>query len=126
MRVTTLVIIIVVIGGAAFFAHKAGYFGKAQQAVESSFKYQYNVGNGKYQTQKYEEAIKDFEQAVQNHPDDPGVPSAYVRMGDCYRELGQKDKAIQIYQKVLDDFPNYKLRGQVEQTIEKTRTLGTF
>ncbi len=126
MRVMPLLIIILVIGVVAFWAHKAGYFGKAQEAVEDSFSVNYNAGQGKYQTQKYEEAIKDFEQALKANPTHPDAPAAYVRMGDCYRELGQPDKAIEIYQKVVDDFPNYKLRGQVEQTIEKTRSLGHF
>ena len=126
MRVTTLLIIIVVIGGAAFFAHKAGYFGKAKQAVEESFGAHYNAGQGEYHTQKYQEAIQEFEKAIQLNPTHQDAPAALVRMGDCYRELGQRDKALECYQKVLDNYPNFKLRGQVEQTIEKTRTLGTF
>jgi tetratricopeptide (TPR) repeat protein len=126
MRVTTLVIIIVVLGAVAFWAKQAGYLGEAKAVVTDSFASHYNAGNAKYQTQKYQEAIQDFERALQLSPQDENAPAAVVRMGDCYRELGQKDKAIECYQKVLDEYPNFKLRGQVEQTIEKTRALGTF
>lgn len=126
MRATTFVIIIAILGGAAFYAHKAGYFGKVQQTVEDSFSTHFNSGQGKYQTQKYEEAIAEFEKAIKLNSKHQDAAAAYVRMGDCYRELGQPEKALEAYNKVLTDYPDFKLRGQVEQTIEKTRALGKF
>lgn len=126
MRVTTLIIIIVIIGGVAFWAHKAGYFGKAQTAVQDSFTSHYEVGQQKYRTMDYTGAIQELEAAIKAGPDHPEVPSALYRIGDCYREMKQNAKAIEVYQKVIQDYPDFKMRGQVEQSIEKTRTLGGF
>ena len=47
------------------------------------------------------------------------IGSQTFTIGDSYKELRQFDKAVEWYEKVLERFPEYKMRGQVEQAIEK-------
>jgi tetratricopeptide (TPR) repeat protein len=126
MRVTTLIIIIALVGGGLYYAWKNGYIGKAESTVDQSFDVHFGKGQSLYQVSKYEDALKELEKAVALDPKHAQAPDARVRIGDCYKELKQPQKAVETYEAVLKDFPNYKMRGQVEQSIEKVKSLGHF
>jgi tetratricopeptide (TPR) repeat protein len=126
MRVSTLVIVLAVLGGIGYFIWKGGYIDKMQADTKNTFSYHYNAGQSLYQTSKYDEAIKEFEAALAINAKDSEAPNAIVRMGDCYKEKKEPAKALECYERCLKEFPDYKLRGQVEQSIEKVKALKHF
>lgn len=123
MRVTTLIIVIAIVAGGAYFAWKKGYLGQAQQAAEQSFDVHFSKGQTLFQGMKYDEAIQEFQKALTLQPNHPQAPDALLRMGDCYRDMKQTDKAIETYEKIIKEYPDYKARGIVEKAIEKLKGM---
>jgi tetratricopeptide (TPR) repeat protein len=56
-------------------------------------------GNQLYKEAKFDEALVQFQQFLEKNPN---LYQIQVSIGDCYREKGEFDKAIEIYNKVLD------------------------
>ena len=126
MRFSRLIILIVIIGIAALIAWKKGYLGQAHQALDESFSV--HMGNGKrlYQETRYEEAIAELERAIELDPNHPDMPRALRCLGDCYKELRQPEKAVEVYREILEKYPDDKMRGDVEKTIMKVEELGYY
>jgi TolA-binding protein len=71
--------------------------------------------------EKYEQAIVVFSKIPQQHPDDPRVPSAWGRVGDCYFAMGNSDPknyttAITNYQQILN-FPGASISARSQAEI---------
>lgn len=56
-------------------------------------------------------------QLPESEPDT--IAQAYCFSGHCYRKLGQYKKAIEYYQKVVDNWPGYKLAWSAQFRIVK-------
>ncbi len=104
MRLVPLLIIIALIGGGAYYAYDKGYFAKAGEAAENSFGVNFGRGTKLYGEMKYEEAIASFKKAHGLEP----------------------EKALEWYQKVLDEYPDTKIRGQVEKAKELVGDIGHY
>jgi len=61
-------------------------------------------------------------------PSAPNTARAYNFGAVCYRRLGQHEKAIEYYQKVVDDWPDYEYAWdalfRIGRTYENLKTLG--
>jgi len=125
MRFTTLIIIIVVVVGGLWYANKAGYIEKLRKSADT-FDAHLARGKGLYQVQKYEEAIEELDKAIKADPNHGLMPRALRAKGDCYKELRQPDKAIEVYEEIIRKYPDDKMRGDVEKAIEKVRALGYY
>ena len=126
MRLSTFIIIVIIVGGGLFFAWKKGYIGKAEKAVEDSFSVHLAKGKRLYNSMKYDEAITELEKAIAVAPDHPDMPRALRCLGDCYKEKRDPKKAIEIYERIVKDYPGDPMIGNVEQAIEKVKALGHF
>jgi len=103
-------------------AHILARLNRREEAIETA-KYQItldpNHGNP-YDTYgeilqifgDYEEAIKKYEEALKVEPSGWFVDQTFLRMGDCYKELGMYDEALEAYKtgKILDErkSPTYR------------------
>lgn len=69
-----------------------------------------------YRERKYEEAIAIFHDLLEKYPDNPG---AQFSLGRCYSFMGECDKALEIYNKVLDNKKGQSLlpRGSIYYQI---------
>jgi TolA-binding protein len=123
MRVRTLVILIVLAAVGYKVAQRMGYFKKAEQAVTEGFAAHYAKGSGLYQTEKYEEAVKELLQAVEAEPKHKDAPDALRRAGECYRRLDKKEKSIECYERVLKEYPDYPQKVAVEAALAKVKTM---
>ncbi len=121
MRVSRVVIILLIIAGVAYFAHKKGYIGQAQQNVAKSFETHFQKGQVLFTQMKYQEAMEEFQKAIDLEPSNPKASDALFRIGHCYRDMRQKDKAIATYQKVIATYPDAANRGLVERALEQVR-----
>ena len=65
--------------------------------------YYFNMGNGSYRAESYEEAIPNLERAYRY---DPTNIDALFYLGNSYRSVGNTDKAKEVYAQVIDNFPN--------------------
>jgi Tfp pilus assembly protein PilF len=59
----------------------------------------FEEGNDLYDQKKYAEAAAKFEEFIAKNPT---VYQININIGNCYREMGEYDKAIESYNKILD------------------------
>lgn len=59
--------------------------------------------------EKYNDAITLCEKAIATHPKDPDLKTVYVNCGTAYDFLKKTDKAIEIYENGIREFPDYYL-----------------
>ncbi len=65
----------------------------------------YSKGSDAYYKSNYEEAIKYFNQYIaESEEDDVLMDMALYNLAGSYKELGNKNKAIETYQKLIDKF----------------------
>jgi len=89
---------------------------KARQAFESATRH--------YDLTEYREALADFKEAYRNYPD----PSFLFNIGQCHRQLGDKEQAIKFFRNYLSKVPDAPNRdavrtmiGHLEQLSEEER-----
>ncbi len=63
----------------------------------------YNVGYDAYRSEDYDTAIKNLERAYSY---DPTNGEALYNLGNSYNKKGNLDKAVEIYEQVIELFPN--------------------
>jgi len=76
--------------------------------------------NQLFNEQKYDEALASLEQFLEKNPD---VYQAYLNIADCYREKGELDKAIEEYNRVLEQAKKDELQGK-ETTAKALAGIG--
>ena len=66
---------------------------------------QYWLGEAFYDQKDYKSALVEFRKVVDNHPQGNKVPDALLKVGYCYSQLAEVDKAKQVWQQVLQVYP---------------------
>lgn len=61
----------------------------------------FNLGDAVYKQKRYEEAVKQFQLAVQNNPDPKVKAQAYHNLGNTYLEQRKWEDAIKAYKEAL-------------------------
>jgi len=70
---------------------------------------QYNRAVGLHNDEAYNLAAPEWKKFIETYPNDPKVPDAWHYLGVCQSKLGDLGKAVEAYQKVIKDFPDFKL-----------------
>ena len=76
--------------------------------------------NQLFNEEKYDEAITLLEQFLEQNPD---AYQTYLSIGDCYREKGEFDKAIEEYNRALEQAKMDDLMGK-EMTAKSLASIG--
>lgn len=66
---------------------------------------QYWIGETFYDQKRYKSALVEFRKVVDNHPNGNKVPDGLLKLGYCYHALGEKTKAKQVWQQVVQLYP---------------------
>jgi len=66
---------------------------------------QYWIGESYYGDKKYEDAILQFQEVIQQYGDHPKVAAALLKQGLAFKALGDEKNGRLILQKVVDTFP---------------------
>ena len=77
---------------------------------------EFNKANALFNEKKYDDAIVTLQSIIDQFPDKPEMMEFQYKIGDCYREKGDLDKALEVYEqvKVLSiKNENKTLQGQV-------------
>lgn len=79
---------------------------------------QYWIGESHYALRKYDKAIMDFEK-VFTFPNSNKSDDAQFKLGLCYLKKGDKQKAKEEFQRLLDVYPNSEYAGRVEKHLQQ-------
>ncbi len=90
---------------------------------------QYYLAESHFKLKEYILAAAEYEKLIRNYPDSKYADKARYKIGLCYYELSpnygldQKYtlKAIDEFQRFLEDYPNSPLRKDVEEKLKKCR-----
>jgi len=66
---------------------------------------QYWLGEAFYDQKRYQSALVEFRKVVDLHSDGNKVPDALLKLGYCYSQLGEGDKARTVWQQILRVYP---------------------
>jgi len=66
----------------------------------------YSKADKSYKDRRYEDAILEFQQLIDNYPKDWRVPNAYLKQGNALINLGRKKEAGFFFKTLIDKFPN--------------------
>jgi tetratricopeptide (TPR) repeat protein len=130
----TMLILIVILGGVGYYGHTQGWFGKAtgmQKEVANTFTARFANGNKLYQQEKYPEAIEELKKAYELDSTCSDAAVCLRRIAECYNDMAKtsKDpedikKALEYYDKCIEEFPDHKINAAVKNARMKAAELG--
>lgn len=106
---------------------KQGDFAKGEQVLreflqrypknELAVNAQYWIGEALYGEKKYENAILQFQDVIQNHPDHPKAPAALLKQGLAFHALGDLKNARVILEKVVASYPKSEEAAKAKERL---------
>ena len=66
---------------------------------------QYWLGEAFYDQKRYKSALVEFRKVVDNHPDGNKVPDALLKLGYCYHQIGEGEKARSVWRQIVRVYP---------------------
>jgi tetratricopeptide (TPR) repeat protein len=79
------------------------------------------VGNFYFKKGSFRAAAIRYAEAVKWNP---GFGDAWFRLGETYEKLGEKDKAIEAYEKLVEVQPDHKKASEARKKIGKKPSQG--
>ena len=68
--------------------------------------YEFLVAEFYFKKSSYRAAVGRFEQLLTKFPDYRKEPLVVYRIAVCYKKLGNKDKALEFYTRLIEKYPN--------------------
>ncbi len=88
--------------------------------IDASKRNKFMMGNCYYDLRKYELAINQYEEILDDEEKDPEI---LFNLGLCYRELGNFSRSLEIFDKYIIDFPEdghgYLGKGVIQNKFKK-------
>ena len=135
MRLVTLIIIAAIIVGGVLYAKKAGWLDKAaQQAQEAgdSFTAHRSKGGKHFLAMEYDEAIEEYQAAIDKEPNHPDVPEVMMRIARSHEQLSKKGNkeeelknAMDCYKALLEKYPDHSSVAQAKKNMEVIEVTGS-
>ena len=75
---------------------------------------------------KYNEALKIFNQIINQYPDSEKMMESILKSGFSHQELGNLSAAEAIFQRVIIDYPNSSASSLAEERLDKMKELDRF
>jgi tol-pal system protein YbgF len=83
---------------------------------------QYWLGESYYVTRNFDNAMREFEKLVAEHPDSQKLSHALLKVGYIHDELGQKEKAREVLTELTKSYPNSTAAGLATKRLERMRS----
>ncbi|MCG8383787.1 MAG: tol-pal system protein YbgF [Gammaproteobacteria bacterium] len=96
-----------------------GSFLVAYPSGDYSDNARYWLGESKYVSRLYPEAIADFERVVKDHPESPKVADAKLKIGYAYYELKRWDEAKSILSGLVSEYPDTPIARLAGKRLER-------
>ena len=96
-----------------------GSFLVAYPSGDYSDNARYWLGESKYVSRLYPEAIADFERVVKDHPESPKVADAKLKIGYAYYELKRWGEAKSILSGLVSEYPDTPIARLAGKRLER-------
>lgn len=83
---------------------------------------QYWLGESYYVTRNFDNAMREFEKLVAEHPESQKLTHALLKVGYIHDELGQKEKAREVLTDLTKNYPNSTAAGLATKRLERMRS----
>ncbi len=83
---------------------------------------QYWLGESYYVTRNFDNAVREFENLVTNHPDSQKLTHALLKIGYIHDELGRKEKAGEVLLDLTKNYPQSTAAGLAAKRLERMRS----
>ncbi|MCP4725690.1 MAG: tetratricopeptide repeat protein [bacterium] len=95
---------------------------RAAEAEDEALKYLYFKGGTKYPSRlELKNAVELLSNFLRENPNDEGAPESQYFIGQCQVQLGEIDKGIQAYNKVLENYPESEYAEIAKEEIERLK-----
>ena len=81
----------------------------------------YWLAESLFSQNKYDEALKIFNQIINQYPDSEKMMESILKSGFSHQELGNLSAAESIFQRVIRDYPNSSASSLAEERLNKIR-----
>ncbi len=79
----------------------------------------YYLGESYYAEDRFLESVGEFRYVAREYPDSRLVPSAYLKAGECYRELGENSLALRMYRDLIAKHPTSEQAQLARAALEE-------
>jgi outer membrane protein assembly factor BamD len=93
--------------GAWIWTRESGRFRNVNDITKENAREQLEYAESFEKTKDFKSALREYKKTVKHFPTSPEAATATFRMGVCYEELGNADKAFNAYREVLDKYPSF-------------------
>ncbi len=83
---------------------------------------QYWLGESYYVTRNFDNAVREFESLVTNHPDSQKLTHALLKIGYIHDELARKEKAGEVLTDLTKNYPQSTAAGLAAKRLERMRS----
>jgi outer membrane protein assembly factor BamD len=92
---------------------------KIRDCRDRQVQYEIYVGTFYYRTDEYRAAIARFEEALKAFPDTTRKDELFYDLERAYLKAGQKDKAREVYERLLREFPASPFFTEAKKVMDK-------
>jgi len=96
-----------VCAGAWIWTRETGRFRNVKDVTKENAREQFLYAESLEKKGDYRRALGEYKETVKHFPASPEAGTATFKMGVCYEELKNFDKAFKVYQQVLDKYPSF-------------------
>jgi len=90
---------------------------KIERCRSTMANYEYLVGEFYYKKGSYNAAVNRFEGLLKTYPDYKKEADVLFYTGLSYKNLGQRDKALEYLQRLIEKYPNNKLTADAKKEL---------
>lgn len=106
---------------AAAFQQFLKQYPKSPQTAEALFW----IGECRYASRNFQEAIKDYQKMVERFPKAALTPMAILKQGDSFLNLAMKEEAKIFWNKLIREYPSSTEAQQARNKLESLTKTGT-
>ncbi len=89
--------------------------------LERAAQHDLDVARFYIKKKKWKAAEGRLQAIVRDHPAFSRIAEVYFLLGEVYRQTGQRDLAVELYSRVVEEFPDHELASRAR---ERLRDLG--
>jgi outer membrane protein assembly factor BamD len=95
---------------------------KIQKCKDIIASYEFLVGEFYYKKGSFNAAVNRFTEVLKNYPDYQKKAEVLFYIGMSYKNLGQKDKALEYFNKLVEEYPNNKFSADAKKELAKIKS----